>query len=43
MDRYYGIDRHTEATELHDFANSFNQAYGLVIYLHSKSNNEVKV
>ena len=43
MDRYYGIDTHTETTELHHFADSFNQAYVLVIYLHSKSNNDVQV
>ena len=43
MERYYGKNRHHKTTELHHFVDSFNQAYGLVKYLYSKSNNYVKV
>ena len=31
INRYYGIDTCTETTELHFFADSSNQAYGVVV------------
>ena len=33
INRYYGIDTHTETTELHFLADSSNQAYGVVVHL----------
>ena len=43
ISRYYGIDTHTETTELHFFADSSNQVYGVVVYLRSRLNSNLKV
>ena len=43
VSRYYGIETDTETTEFHFFADSSNQAYGVVVYLRSKLNSDVKV
>ena len=43
ISRYYGIETDTETTEFHFFADSSNQAYGVVVYLRSKLNSDVKV
>ena len=43
INRYSGIGTHTETPELHCFADSSNQAYGVVVCLHSKLHSDVKV
>ena len=43
INRYYGIGTHTETPELYCFADSSNQAYGVVVCLYSKLNSDVKV
>ena len=43
INRNYGIGTHTKTPELHCFADSSNQAYGVVVCLHLKLNSDVKV
>ena len=43
LNRYYGIDTHTEATSFHVFADSSSQRYGVLLYLRSKLNYYLKV
>ena len=43
ISRFYDVGTHTETTEIHFVADSSNQEYGVVVYLCSKLNSDVKV